>query len=407
MAKNSFKVKKQAGVTAGKIMRSTPAELEAKVREYLEPAGIYSTREIAEGLKRNRGAVYRACRRLYSAEILRLSSIPKTIYRFALTGELLHGDNFPVITRLIAKVRIAAKESGSLRARLPKIFAELRSVSQLKTSSRLNCIDRCKRAAEAITSNKELLQQMSLRPIQTKLIRWWPRALENEYIEPMQDIAEKLDKTRIQRSVHWFQQLYRAGSAQAGRNPSVEEKDAKKIILQTQEAWRELMELLKAAGVEKFLAQRGSQLSRIAATETILRDDLKVTTETELKKRLEKARSIPLNEDRFHSDLLLRIDPQLLSKILDSLGSAMRTRRNRWGWKRWLISSVQIAWGGALIGFDLSLAFGGIITGVGLSVEGTNVGVALALATSVHAGGKTALDAIKEMIKELENFKKD
>lgn len=398
MAKNKLKDKKRAE----KNKRITPLELEAEVREYLGSAGIHPTKEIAEGLKRDRGAVYRACNRLYSAGVLRLSRIPKYLYRFALTGEVLHGDNFPVITRLMAKVRAISRESRSIQGNPSNIFAELRNLRQLKTTSRLKCIDKCEKAARAIRSDERLLQQMSLYPFQTKLIRWWPQSLENEYIEPMQGVVEKLNKTRILNLTRRFPQLYLSANAQVGSNPSTEEKEAKKVILQTLNTYGELREELKVAGIDKLLTERDSQLSQIAAKETILKDDLKVTTEMELEKGLEVARNTPLDEERFGDGLLIRIDPYLLGKHLDSL----RTRKS-WGWKKWLVSSAQIAWGGALLGFDLSLAFGLVLPGVGLSIAGVNVGVSIALAGSVHTGGKNVLDALKEMAEELEKHKQN
>jgi hypothetical protein len=146
-----------------------------------------------------------------------------------------------------------------------------------------------------------------------------------------------------------------------------------------------------------------SPFSQIASKETIPREDLKVSTEEDLEKGLDLARRHPLQEEKLGGDLVDLINSASHGNPINSQEPGGGSPKDRWGWKRWLVNSVQIAWGGGLVAADLSLAAKYILTGIGLSVAGTPVGVALGAAVSIHTGGKNVIEALKEMVTQLES----
>lgn len=389
----------------GSSTRQTrPSQIEAEVMELLGTSGIHTTRQVAQGVKRSDGAVRRACKRLYKRQLLRLSRTPRRLYRFLLTGEILHGGNYPVITRLISMIRGASHQSGSLRARLPGIFAGLRAASDLQQPPHQRCIARCEAAAKKITSDKALLEAASLRPFTILVTHWWPRVLEDEYVEPMAEVVGNLNRRRIEDLAGRLPRLWIAGNEQLLCNPSPDEKEVEKVVRDSREACEEVLGQLEDSGAEEFLAEREEQLTKLGALETIPREDVKQLPEGAVEEALATMREVSLEETPLGKKNLILMTPEqivaIVKEALDADRGGGRRRRGK-GWKWWLANWVNVAIGTGLVAMDFTLAWSGSLAGVLPSVAGADIGTALGVTGSVHTGAKSAVDALTTMSEEI------
>jgi hypothetical protein len=393
--------KKRASQRAKKPQRITPREqVETRILEHLGSSRVQKTSVLAVELGYSPTVTRKACERLYEGGSLRRSRIPYYLYFFPLTRDILQRANYPVVTRLIGLSQ-GAWTGGAIAPNLRRIFATLRRSPALKGPAYQNYISRCEQAATRARSEAELQERISLRPFRRWATHWWPQALERQYQKPMSRIVETLRKPHVQHLAAGLHEVALDTKRQLASNPSLDANKAERVVREALEHYAAVADTLEDSGAQNLLRKRDSQLTSIASLETIPADDLKVVAKEELEDSLDVVHGVPSAQREHPDQRVLRMTPrQVVELVLEAaeVGSTKGGRPPSGGWRHWLLQSLRLGIGGSLVVADLSLGLGSLV-GTLLSAGGGDVGIAIALASSIHTGAKTAIDALSSMLK--------
>lgn len=383
--------------------RIAPEELEKKILERLDLARVLNSRELAAELGRSPGTVRDACRRLYEKSSLRLSMVPKYLYRFALTGDVLHQGNYPVVTGLVALANRASIQGG-IRPDLKRIFAVLRQKPGLRNAFHQSYITRCEKAAMKAGGEAALRDRISIRPFRSLVTYWWPRSLEALYVKPVGRIMDGLDKRRIQVAAGRLRKLTSEVNGELAGNPSRDASKALKAVHASLDRYAEVEGCLEDSGARDLLKNRDDQLTSIASRDTIPAKDLDYVSPEELDDCLDLVHGVPSNRRQPSGDKEAGMTRSELIDLLREAAAAgaaggrpPSSGKEDRGWRKWLFQSLKLGIGGSLVFVDLSLGFGPL-GGAFQSAGGGQIGVALSVASSIHAGAKTALEAMHKML---------
>lgn len=390
---------------AAREKRANSTALESQVMDYLGNSRICGAGEIAAKLKRSRGTVSAACKRLYRRNEVRLSRVPreKPLYRFALTGDVVHRGNYVVVAKLAAIVRAAATKAPMLPlARLKAICARLRADRALQSAFAQNYLSRCEAALAHLgsaPSSRVLLDKVQFLPFRPMVIRWWPRVLETKYEQPVREIMKRLDRNKIRRLARDLPNRSLAQLTKLKRSPTVDASQVVKVILEVRKGHVELLDQLKRSGAEELLQKRDEQLRSLVSLETIPKLDLEMLPKGELNRSLEKAHDQKLAESGFGRTQLNDLTPHRIEEIVDQrLAEKEAKPRAKRGDKRRL-KKVFVGWGivavnVGLAAANLAMSIGPMLNPTIPSAAGTDIGQPFSVMNSVHAGLTGALAAL-------------
>ncbi len=387
------------------------ARLDSQVMDYLGNSRICGAGEIAAQLKRSRGAVASACRRLHKRNELRQSRVPreKPLYRFALTGDVVHHGNYLIIAKLSAMIRAVALKAPVLPLqRLKAICLQLRADRTLQSAFAQNYISRCEAALTrlgAVPTRKVLLDKMQWLPFRPTVIRWWPRVLETTYEQPVRRIMKRLDRDKIQRLARDFPKRCLPKLKKLARSRAVKPAQVVKVILEVRQGHEQLLDELKRSGAEEFLRKRDEQLRKLAAPETLPKADLQMVPKSVVNQSLECARDPKLAGSDFGRTQLDAVPEdrveQAVEKYLAKREAKLRgMRKTGPGWKRRITEVIGLVFDISLALGNLTLAGTAVYKSVTTSASSTEISLALAAVSSVHAAGKGATARLQKMFEE-------
>jgi len=392
--------KQRASQSRKKFRRTIPQEVEKRILEHLDDSRVQKTSVLAAELGYSPEVVREACKRLYEKDSLRVSRIPYYVYFFPLTGDVLHRGNYPVVSRLIALSQ-GALTGGAVSPRLKTIFATLRHNPALKSSPHQSYISRCEQAAIRVGGGAELQERISLRPLRRLATHWWPQSLERQYERPVSRIVERLKKRHIQDVARKLQEVTLEARTQLASNPMVDANKAEKAVHGALQGYAKLASDLEDSGTQELVNKRDSQLASIASLETTPARDLEVVSKGDLENSLDLVHGVPSARREPPEPRVLGMTPRQLVEFILEVAETRATKGGlppSRGWRKWLLQAVKLGIGGTLVVVDVSLGFGPLV-GTLISAGGGEIGIAIAVASSMHTGGKTALDALSEMLK--------
>jgi hypothetical protein len=181
----------------------------------------------------------------------------------------------------------------------------------------------------------------------------------------------------------------------------VDANKAEKAVHGALQGYAKLASDLEDSGAQELVNKRDSQLASIASLETTPARDLEVVSKGDLENSLDLVHGVPSARREPPEPRVLGMTPRQLVEFILEVAETRATKGGlppSRGWRKWLLQAVKLGIGGTLVVVDVSLGFGPLV-GTLISAGGGEIGIAIAVASSMHTGGKTALDALSEMLK--------